>query len=342
VKARRDSTFILTRSSFSDCPDLYVGTPRLDRLTRLTDINPQQREYLWGTAELIRWKMKDGTPLEGLLYRPGGFEKGKRYPLIVYYYERNADYLHRYWPPSPSRSTVSPSFYTSRGYAFFIPDIRYRRGHPGMSALDAIVSGTRKVLSLGFVDSTRMGLQGQSWGGYQTAFLVTRTGMFRAAMAGAPVSNMTSAYDGIRLESGVIRQFQYEKSQSRIGATLWERPDLYLENSPLFRADRVTTPLLIMHNDNDGAVPWQQGMEMFGALRRLDKPVWMLVYNKEEHNLMQRRNMKDLSIRMAQFFDHYLQGAPLPVWMRTGRPAIEKNTTMAIDTTATGGGTPGR
>ena len=180
------------------------------------------------------------------------------------------------------------------------------------------------LLAKGFVDKNRMGLQGQSWGGYQTAFLVTRTHMFHAAMAGAAVSNMTSAYGGIRWESGLARMFQYEHEQSRIGATLWQRPDLFIENSPLFRADSVRTPLLLMNNDADGAVPWYQGIEFFNALRRLDRPVWMLVYNGEAHNLVQRKNRKDLSIRMMEFFDHYLMGKPAPPWMNEGLPAIDK------------------
>jgi dipeptidyl aminopeptidase/acylaminoacyl peptidase len=191
--------------------------------------------------------------------------------------------------------------------------------------------GVLKLISDGFVDSARIGIQGQSWGGYQVAYLVTHTSLFRAAMAGAPVSNMTSAYGGIRWESGVNRAFQYEKQQSRIGATLWEKPMLYVENSALFRADHVTTPLLIMHNDADGAVPWYQGIELFTALRRLGKPVWMLTYNGEEHNLAQRKNRKDLSIRMLQFFDHYLKDAPPPVWMTKGLPAIEKGKTLRYE-----------
>jgi dipeptidyl aminopeptidase/acylaminoacyl peptidase len=213
----------------------------------------------------------------------------------------------------------------------FVPDIRYRIGYPGQSAYDCVIPGVRRILRMGFVDSTRIALQGQSWGGYQTAFLVTRTNMFRCAFAGAPVSNMTSAYGGIRWESGRVRMFQYEKAQSRIGGTLWEKPSLYVENSPLFRADRVTTPLLIMANDNDGAVPWHQGIELFSALRRLGKPSWMLVYNTEAHNLVERKNRKDLSIRMMQFFDHFLKDAAMPVWMKDGIPAVHKGKTLGYD-----------
>lgn len=328
AKAHDAGAMIFTRESFREPTDLYLADTTFSSPGRVSDSNPQQKEYLWGTVELVHWKAGDGKPLDGLLYRPEGFDPAKKYPMIVYYYERNSDLLHRYIPPAPSASTVNIALYVSRGYLIFVPDIRYRVGYPGKSAYDCIIPGVKSLIARGFVDKERMGLQGQSWGGYQTAYLVTRTNMFRAAGAGAAVSNMTSAYGGIRWESGLARMFQYEKEQSRIGATLWQRPDLYIENSPLFRADSVRTPLLMMNNDADGAVPWYQGIEFFNALRRLDRPVWMLVYNGEAHNLVQRKNRKDLSIRMLEFFDHYLMDKPAPPWMTGGLPAIEKGKTL--------------
>jgi dipeptidyl aminopeptidase/acylaminoacyl peptidase len=333
IKAKDTTVLVVHRSSFREPADLYLTGPSFRDFTRLTDSNPQQSEYLWGNVELVSWKPPRGGPLQGLLYTPEGFDRKKTYPMIVYYYERNSDLLHRYFTPAPSASTVNPALYASRGYIVFIPDIRYRIGHPGESALECVVSGVKALLKRGGIDRAHIGLQGQSWGGYQTAFIVTRTRMFAAAMAGAPVSNMTSAYGGIRWGTGLSRMFQYEHAQSRIGATLWERPDLYLENSPLFRADSVFTPLLMMHNDDDGAVPWYQGIEYFTALRRLHKPVWMLTYNGEEHNLVKRKNRKDLSIRMLQFFDHYLMGQPAPRWMTEGIPAINKGKTMGYELT---------
>ena len=216
--------------------------------------------------------------------------------------------------------------YTGNGYVIFIPDILYSTGTPGEDAYDFIVSGTEAMLKqFSFIDATKMGLQGQSWGGYQVAYLVTRTGkMFAAAMAGAAVSNMTSAYGGIRWESGQSRMFQYEKGQSRLGYSMWDSLDLYINNSPLFFADKIETPLLMMNNDNDGAVPWYQGIELYLAMRRFQKPCWLLVYNNEDHNLGKRPNTIDLSIRMMQFFDHYLKDAPMPVWMKEGVPALKK------------------
>ena len=122
----------------------------------------------------------------------------------------------------------------------------------------------------------------------------------------------------------MTRQFQYENTQSRIGKNLWDGYEDYYKNSPLFFLPNVTTPVLIMHNDKDGAVPWYQGIEMFTGLKRLGKQAWLLQYNNEEHNLNERRNAKDLSIRLEQFFNHYLKGEPAPKWMKEGRPAVDK------------------
>jgi dipeptidyl aminopeptidase/acylaminoacyl peptidase len=187
------------------------------------------------------------------------------------------------------------------------------------------MSGTDRVIDLlPNIDTNRIGLQGQSWGGYQIAQLVTMTTRYRAAMAGAPVANMFSAYGGIRWNSGLNRQFQYEKTQSRIGHTIWERPDLYVENSPIFHLPNVTTPLMIMHNDADGSVPWYQGIELFTGLRRLGKTAWLLNYNDDDHNLMKNANRMDLSIRMRQFFDYYLLDKDPPQWLIEGLPATVK------------------
>ena len=323
--------FIFTRETFKDSPDLYYSDQNFTKPNRLSDANPQQAQYLWGTVELVKWTSMDGEELQGLLYKPENFDAGKKYPMITYFYERVTDRMHNYIAPAPSASTIRASEYVSNGYLVFMPDIPYKVGYPGQSAYDAIVSGVTQLLKQPFVDRDRLGIQGQSWGGYQVAYLVTRSNLFAAAMAGAPVANMTSAYGGIRWGTGISRMFQYEHTQSRIGKTLWQDPLLYMENSPLFKADRVETPLLMMHNDADGAVPWYQGIEMYMALKRLNKPVWLLTYNGEDHNLRFRQNRKDLSIRMQQFFDYYLKFAPAPEWMKNGVPAIEKGIKMRYE-----------
>lgn len=330
-KAQNANIYIYQKENFSTSPDVYITRDGWKHEKRLSDINPQMKEYNWGTAELVSWKAFDGTLLKGILYKPEDFDASKKYPMILYFYERKSQTLYNYYAPAPSRSTINIPFYCSRGYLVFVPDIVYKTGMPGECAYNCIVSGVENLCSNSWVDRDNVAIQGQSWGGYQVAYLVTRTHMFKAAGAGAPVSNMTSAYGGIRWESGECRQFQYEHTQSRIGRTLWEAPELYFANSPLFKADRVETPLLMMHNDKDGAVPWYQGIEFFTALRRLGKKVWMLQYNNEAHNLVERRNKKDLSIRLQQFFDHYLKGAPMPVWMEKGVPARVKGKTWGLE-----------
>jgi dipeptidyl aminopeptidase/acylaminoacyl peptidase len=294
---------------------------------RISDANPQQENFIWPKVQMVEWTSFSGEKLKGLLYVPENLDPGKKYPMMVYFYERNAENIYRHQHPAPSRSTINKPLYTSNGYVVFVPDITYKEGYPGQSAYNAIVSGTQHVINtFPFIDEKRMALQGQSWGGYQIAYLITQTDLYAAAMAGAPVSNMTSAYGGIRWQTGLSRMFQYEQTQSRIGGTLWDKPLHYIENSPVFYAPKVNTPLLMMHNDNDGAVPWYQGIEYFVALRRLNKPVWMLSYNDEPHNLNASSwaNRVDLSKRMFQFFNHYLKGEAMPEWMEKGVPAIEK------------------
>lgn len=334
-KAQKADIWAYRKGNFRLPMDLYLTRDWFKASEKLTAINPQQADYRWGTAQLFRWNAYDGTPLKGVVYFPDDMKPGEKYPVMIYFYERYAESLYDYFPPAPSRSTVNRSFFTSRGYIFFVPDIVYKDGHPGESAYNCVVSGAEALCKqFSSADRSRMAIQGQSWGGYQTAYLITRTNLFRAAGAGAPVSNMTSAYGGIRWGSGIARLKQYEHGQSRIGKSLWDEGGLplYLENSPLFRADKVQTPLLIMHNDADGAVPWYQGIEYFVALRRNGKKAWLLEYNNEAHNLMERRNCKDLSVRLQQFFDHYLKDAPMPVWMKTGVPATQKGRTHGFET----------
>ncbi|WP_026769997.1 prolyl oligopeptidase family serine peptidase [Asinibacterium sp. OR53] len=323
-KAKNAAVISYTKESYTESPNLYVQSLQATTANRLSNINRQQADYNWGTAELFKWKAYTGKETEGVLYKPEGFDPHKKYPMIVYFYERNNNTLNNYIAPAPTPSRLNISFFVSRGYIVFVPDIWYKVGYPGQSAYDYIVSGTRAVVKQGFVDSTRIGLQGQSWGGYQIVYLITKTNLYAAAWAGAPVANMTSAYGGIRWGTGLNRQFQYEKTQSRIGATLWEKPERYLQNSALFSLPKVTTPLVIMANDADDAVPWYQGIEMYTGMRRLGKKVWMLNYNNEAHNLIERKNRKDIQVREQQFFDYLLKGEKPAKWISEGVPAVMK------------------
>jgi len=324
-KAKDTDEYIWRKMAFDKYPDLEYGKLDFVNSKKISNLDSQRDEFLWGSVELTSWISFNGDTLEGLLYKPENFDENKKYPMLVYFYEKYSDDIHRFYTPKPIRSVINFPYYVSNGYLLFIPNIKYGTGTPGNDAYNAVVSGTMKLMENKWVDNTKIGIQGQSWGGYQVAYLVTRTNIYAAAMAGAPVSNMTSAYGGIRWGTGMSRMFQYEKTQSRIGGSLWDKRDLYIENSPVFFADRVKTPLLIMHNDGDGAVPWYQGIEYFVALRRLNKPVWMLNYNGDEHNLSRRPNMVDLTIRMNQFFDTYLKDKPAPNWMKNGVKAIDKD-----------------
>ena len=341
-KAKDADVVIFTRESFQEFPDLWTSNLSFRDAQRLSHANPRQADYLWGTAELTEWTSTDGRPLQGLLFKPENFDPSRKYPMMVYYYEKNSDNLHAHRAPAPGSSSINISLYVSRGYVVFVPDIFYRDGYPGESALNCVVPGVLSIIAKGYVDPDRVGAQGHSWGGYQNAYLVTRTNIFAAVEAGAPVSNMTSAYGGIRWQTGLSRAMQYERTQSRLGGSLWEARSRYIENSPIFWADKIETPVLMMHNDNDGAVPWYQGIEFFVALRRLHKPVWMLNYNGEPHGLRKYQNRKDFATRMLQFFDHYLQGSPAPVWMEDGVPAAAKGLTDGLSlvevTPSTSGG----
>ncbi|MFV0138427.1 prolyl oligopeptidase family serine peptidase [Empedobacter falsenii] len=330
TKALNANQYIYTKETFRNSPDVYVSTNFKDE-KKVSAINPQQKDYYWGNGELVTWKTYSGKNATGVVYKPENFDPNKKYPMIVYFYEKLSDNLNRYQAPAPTPSRINHTYFVSNDYIVFTPDISYTVGHPAKSAEDYINSGVEALKKNNWVNGDKIGIQGQSWGGYQVSHLITATDMYAAAWAGAPVVNMTSAYGGIRWGTGMSRQFQYEQTQSRIGKTLWEAPELYIENSPLFNMPKVTTPVVIMHNDEDGAVPWYQGIEMFMALRRLGKPSWMLNYNGDDHNLIKRANRNDIQKRQVQFFDHYLKDQPAPKWMSEGVPAISKGIDWGFD-----------
>ncbi len=321
-KARDAERYMVTRSDYREFPDIWAGES-LTSLNKISNAMPEQDQYTRGNVSLYSWISADGDSLAGLLYTPEDFDANKQYPMVVYFYETHSDGLHGYVRPA-GRNIINPTVYNSLGYIVFMPDIRYTDGYPGPSAYKSIVPGVQSLIQRGFVDKDAIGIGGQSWGGYQTAYLVTQTNLFKAAVPNATVVNMTSAYGGIRWGTGISRAFQYESGQSRIGGSLWEYPERFIENSPLFFADRIKTPLLFMANDNDGAVPWYQGIEFFIALRRLGKEAYMINYNGDEHNPTKRANQLDIDKKQLEFFGHHLRGEPAPDWMKRGIPFIEK------------------
>ncbi len=319
AKAKKADMILFTREDYTEFPDLWADDARLASPRKLTDLNPQIAEFAWGSAELVEWSSADGVPLQGVLIKPGLYDPGKRYPVLVYYYELSSQRLYEFNQIVVNHRPCFP-VWAGAGYAVFLPDVRFEPGRPGPSAVKSLVPGVQKLIDMGIADPKGIGLHGHSWSGYETAFVITQTDIFAAAIAGAPVGNMTSAYSGISWESGLARQFQYEKDQSRIGASLWEARDLYIENSPVFYADRIKTPLLLMHGDEDGAVPWYQSIEIYLALRRLGKDCIFLQYRGEPHHPQKYPNKLDYSIRMLEYFDHFLKGAPAADWIRNGVP----------------------
>ncbi len=323
IKARDADVLVLTEAAFNEVPDLQITDLSFRELRKVSNLDEQRNKFVWGTAELIHYKNIDGVPLSATLYKPENFDPDKKYPMVVYIYERLTQNVNAFVEPRPAH-TINTTYYVSNGYLVLEPDIVYKVGYPGKSALNCVLPAVQAVVDRGFVNENAIGIQGHSWGGYQIAYMITQTNRFKAVAAGAPVANMTSAYNGIRWGPGIPRQFQYERTQSRIGGSLWEYPMRYIENSPLFMADRVTTPLLMIHNDADDAVPWYQGIEYYLALRRLGKEVYMFTYNGEPHGLRRRVNQKDYTVRLQQWFDYYLKGAAKPDWMEHGIPYLEK------------------
>jgi len=315
-KARASDSWVIIRSSALEQGGVYIkqGTRAP---TCVRSIGPPS-QYNWYVSELVSWELPNGAICQGILYKPKDMDTSRRYPILFNYYQMSSHVPFTFIKPSLAKSTnINVPYFVSRGYLVFMPDIHYQMGHPGESALASIVSAAEYLSKRPYVDSNRMGLAGHSWGGYETNYVVTHSHLFAAAAEGAGPTDFIAGYNGLNGVNGVgfSTQQLYEVSQSRMGVTLWQRPDLYVENSPIMQADKVTTPLLILHNKEDGAVPWSQGVELFTALRRLRKRAWMLQYEGERHSLVKPENILDYTIRLTQFFDHYLKGAPAPKWM---------------------------
>jgi len=324
LKARNADVYVFTLSRFEEFGNLWTSSGAFTDMTKVSDANPQQSQYNWGTSELVDYVNADGKHLQAILTKPENFDPSKKYPMLVYIYEQLTNNLHRYVAPAPGCSSINVTRYASNGYIILQPDIVYDLGYPGQSALKCVLPAVQKVLTMGFVDPARVGIQGHSWGGYQISYMITKTNIFRAVEAGASVGDMFGGYGGIRWGTGMSRAFQYEKTQSRIGVPPWKNPLIYMENSPLFWIENIHTPYLTMANDEDDAVPWQQGIEFFTAMRRLGKEAYMFSYNGEKHGLRQRENQKHWTVHMAEYFDYFFKDAPKPDWMEHGVPYLDK------------------
>jgi len=322
---------IFTRQSYSEFRDLWWSKTSFTRPVRITEANPQQKDYHWGSVRLVNWKTFDGTCNRGLLYLPDNYDPSKSYPVIVNFYETHTDEMHVHPVPDLSSAMINVVSYVSDGYVVFMPDVHFKMGEPGESCYNAVVSGVHMLIDQGIADKDHIGIQGHSWSGYQVAYLVTRTNLFRCASPGAAVSSMISAYTGIREGSGMPRMFMYEETQGRMGKTLWEDVEGYIKNSPIFYLDRIQTPLLIFHCDGDEAVPYSEGLNLFLAMRRLHKPAWLLNYKGDRHFLYNKAAQQDWTIRLKQFFDYYLRDTSVPRWMKEGIRQDERGIDQKYD-----------
>lgn len=319
-KATDADLFVFSKENSVEAPELFVsGNPTLTPAKQLTENTPDQEKYAWSSGvRLIDYISDHGDTLQAALYLPAGYEPGKSYPTVTYIYERLTQGLNGYVMPAFPGGGFNRAVYTSNGYAVLMPDIKYRLNEPGMSAVACVVPAVKAAIATGIVDEANVAIHGHSWGGYQTSFLITQTNIFKAAAAGAPLTNMISMYSLIYWNSGSTNQPIFESSQGRLTTGYWDNWDAYARNSPVYHIKNVQTPLLLLHNDKDGAVDYTQGIEYYNGLRRLNKPVVMITYKGENHGITKDPNKKDYAVRMLEFFDYHLKGKPSPDWWEKG------------------------
>ncbi len=306
-------TFIWNKENYSE-HDYWVADIHFLHPHRITDMNPQTKHITWGTSQLYSWINYEGKKNEGILFLPEGYKKGDKYPMIVTFYERETQGLNSYRIPEYSSATIDIPWFVSNGYIVFVPDIFFKMGKPGESCYNAVVSGVEQLIKVGIADKEHIGVNGHSWGGYETAYLVTRTDIFKCASPCSAVTDMVADYLMLR-GTGQPNMYFEEDAQGRLGKTLWEDPQMYIDNSPIYHADKIHTPLLIFHGAQDTSVQPYQGMALFFAMRRLGRPAWMLNYRNEGHQMGNETNCRDFTQRLIDFFDHYLKEKPIPQWM---------------------------
>lgn len=325
-KADNADRVLLTQQTVKEFPDYWVTSTKFNAPKKVTDANPFITEYAWSSGKvLFDYTNSKGKKLQGTITLPANYEPGKKYPMIVYHYEIMSNTHHTFSMPvyddRPHMST-----YASNGYVVMQPDIVYEIGKPGSSALDCVTAAVKKVIELGYADSKHIGLQGHSWGGYESSFIVTQTDIFAAVVTGAPLTNYISMNNLLYKQTGNINSAILETGQGRMGdnVTPYNSHALWESQSPVYFVNNIKTPFMILQGTADGAVDWNQGLEFFNAARRAGKKVIFLSYPNEPHHLGIKDNQKDFQIRMKQYFDHYLMDKPAPQWMTDGLPQLKK------------------
>jgi dienelactone hydrolase len=322
IKARDRDVYIVSRMKANESPN-YFSTSDFKTFVQLSSIYPE-KHYNWYTTELHTWRKEDGANAQGILYKPEDFDSSKKYPIIFYYYEKKSFSLNAYLLPENISGfcNINIPTFVSNGYLVFLPDIDYVIGDPMQGTFDAVVSAANYLSNMAYVDKHKMGIGGCSFGGLQTNYLVTHTNLFAAAYSSCSMSDLVSAYGDVPARYKSLQSY-FELGQGRMGGTLWQIPEAYIKSSAVFSANKVTTPLLLMQNTNDGICSFSQAVEFFTALRRLGKRAWLLEYTDGNHGVF-GKSADDYSIRLNQFFDHYLKDKPAPNWMTRGVPAKMK------------------
>jgi dipeptidyl aminopeptidase/acylaminoacyl peptidase len=323
AKAKDADVYAYVAEDFDDPPDVFIGGPDLEGAKQITKTNPFQDRYAWGHSEAIEYKNERGDRLQGGLYYPAGYQAGKRYPMIVYLYERLSDGVHRYVSPD-ERSPYNVAAFTSLGYFVLEPDIKFRPREPGLSVADCVGAAVKKVVEMGLADSRKVGVVGHSWGGFDASFLATHTDLFAAAVAGAPITDLVSNYGNHHWSSGIAETDHIETGQQRMEVPLWEDLPAYIRNSAVFNVQNMKTPLMIEVGDSDGTVFWHQGVELYNVARRAKKDVVLLVYAGEDHGLRKKPNQLDYHRRIVEWFGHYLKDEPAPSWIGHGVSYLDR------------------
>ena len=333
-RARDAATWAFTRQTALKFPDWYATDDGLRNERQITEANPQQKDVAFTAGvRLVEYSCDYPADAKGapggkgakrvaMLWLPAGYEQGKKYPAITYIYEQLSQNFHVYAQPNATRY-ANPSVYTSRGYAYFMPDIVYHVNDPGRSAVWCVVPAVKAAIATGIIDSARVGLQGHSWGGYQTSFITTQTKIFKTAVAGAPLTDMTSMFGSVYWNTGSTDGSIFISSQGRFTGGPNEEPEAYRRNSPQTFAQNLSMPFMILHNDRDGAVDFNQGITYYNHLRQLGKEVVLLEYVGENHGLARPANQKDYALRMTEWFDTFLRDQPPPQWIQDGVPRLK-------------------
>jgi dipeptidyl aminopeptidase/acylaminoacyl peptidase len=301
---------------------VFVSGPDLADARQVTATNVFQEDVSWGRSSLVDFRTSRGERLQAALFQPAGYVAGKKYPMIVYVYERLSQGVHSYSVPS-ERSPYNPAVFTAQGYFVLQPDIVFRPRDPGLAAVDCVTSAVKAALATGMIDPARVGLVGHSWGGYEASFIPTQTDMFAASIAGAPITNLLSFYGAIHWNEGLPEPAHFETGQARMDVPFWMDLPAYIRNSPTLFVNRLKTPMLIFFGDKDGTVDFRQGVEMYNYARRAGKQLVMLVYANENHSAREKPNQVDYHRRILQWFGHYLKGEPAPDWIEKGLSVID-------------------